>query len=140
MQIASIKELEGLRSCKKLVHLSLAQNPVSRLPDYRLCVINMIPSLRVLDFEKVTLKERNEAAKRFGTTAEKAAPVLVDVMRGAVAKNRREDEDDVEKRRAELMAAIQNAKSMEEIEILDQQVSALPPPRKRQNKATITDE
>uniref|UniRef100_M3ZGW7 Small nuclear ribonucleoprotein polypeptide A' n=1 Tax=Xiphophorus maculatus TaxID=8083 RepID=M3ZGW7_XIPMA len=44
---------------------SLLKNPVTNKKHYRLYVINKIPQIRVLDFQKVKLKERQEAEKMF---------------------------------------------------------------------------
>jgi U2 small nuclear ribonucleoprotein A' len=49
-----------------LTRLSLVGNAVTRLPDYRLYVIALLPRLRVLDFNKVKAQERLDALKRFG--------------------------------------------------------------------------
>jgi U2 small nuclear ribonucleoprotein A' len=45
--------------------LVLTNNLVTELPNYRLFVISKIPSLRLLDFQKVTAKERRQAAIEF---------------------------------------------------------------------------
>jgi U2 small nuclear ribonucleoprotein A' len=46
--------------------LSLLHNPVSRLADYRLYVIHLLPHLHSLDFAKVKPKEREAALMQFG--------------------------------------------------------------------------
>uniref|UniRef100_A0A8C9RWZ2 Small nuclear ribonucleoprotein polypeptide A' n=1 Tax=Scleropages formosus TaxID=113540 RepID=A0A8C9RWZ2_SCLFO len=58
-------DLDPLASIKTLTLLSLLRNPVTNKKHYRLYVINKIPQLRVLDFQKVKLKERQEAEKMF---------------------------------------------------------------------------
>ncbi|MEQ2218898.1 U2 small nuclear ribonucleoprotein A', partial [Xenoophorus captivus] len=58
-------DLDPLASVKTLTLLSLLKNPVTNKKHYRLYVINKIPQLRVLDFQKVKLKERQEAEKMF---------------------------------------------------------------------------
>ena len=62
-KIIDMQELTKLSSCKKLERLTLVNNMVTEQPGYRLFVIAHIPSLRVLDFEKVTKDERKEAEK-----------------------------------------------------------------------------
>jgi U2 small nuclear ribonucleoprotein A' len=52
-RIATLAEIDGLASCQALSMLSLLQNPVNRRKHYRLYVIHKIPSLRVLDFQKI---------------------------------------------------------------------------------------
>lgn len=71
-RIASLAEVEVLSSLKQLTLLSLLHNPVARKPNYRLFVIHRFPALRLLDFQKVTRKERLAAAKFFASKAGKA--------------------------------------------------------------------
>jgi U2 small nuclear ribonucleoprotein A' len=60
-KIADIQEVLKLSTCKKLQRLVLVNNLVTETPNYRLQVIAKIPTLRILDFEKVTKTERAEA-------------------------------------------------------------------------------
>lgn len=52
-KISELAELDKLANCKKLERLVLTNNLVTELPNYRLYAIHKIPSLRILDFEKV---------------------------------------------------------------------------------------
>ncbi|XP_047218509.1 U2 small nuclear ribonucleoprotein A' [Girardinichthys multiradiatus] len=63
--IQELGDLDLLASVKTLTLLSLLKNPVTNKKHYRLYVINKIPQIRVLDFQKVKLKERQEAEKMF---------------------------------------------------------------------------
>ncbi|KAF9904342.1 U2 snRNP complex subunit [Lobosporangium transversale] len=63
--ITELSDLDGLAGCKSLEVLSLLDNPVVKKKYYREWVIWKIPSIRVLDFEKVKKKERDEAKKLF---------------------------------------------------------------------------
>ncbi|KAF3687049.1 U2 small nuclear ribonucleoprotein A' [Channa argus] len=63
--IMELGDLDPLASVKTLTLLSLLRNPVTNKKHYRLYVINKIPQIRVLDFQKVKLKERQEAEKMF---------------------------------------------------------------------------
>uniref|UniRef100_A0A3Q4GEA4 Small nuclear ribonucleoprotein polypeptide A' n=1 Tax=Neolamprologus brichardi TaxID=32507 RepID=A0A3Q4GEA4_NEOBR len=63
--IQELGDLDPLASVKTLTLLSLLRNPVTNKKHYRLYVINKIPQIRVLDFQKVKLKERQEAEKMF---------------------------------------------------------------------------
>jgi len=51
-RFATLKELEALASLPTLIHLSLVDNPVTKVPNYRAFVIAMLPKLRVLDLEE----------------------------------------------------------------------------------------
>ncbi|KAG7239602.1 hypothetical protein INR49_028754 [Caranx melampygus] len=64
-----IRKLDGFPLLKRLKTLLMNNNriwnPVTNKKHYRLYVINKIPQIRVLDFQKVKLKERQEAEKMF---------------------------------------------------------------------------
>ncbi|KAK2945027.1 putative U2 small nuclear ribonucleoprotein A' [Blattamonas nauphoetae] len=49
-----------------ITHLVMEGNPISLLEEYRRTLIHFIPTLTVLDYQKVTQKERVEASKHFG--------------------------------------------------------------------------
>ncbi|TRY84284.1 hypothetical protein DNTS_013416, partial [Danionella cerebrum] len=63
--IQDLGDLDVLATVKSLTLLSLLRNPVTTKKHYRLYVISKIPQIRVLDFQKVKLKERQEAEKMF---------------------------------------------------------------------------
>jgi len=65
-KITELSELDNLSDCKKLLRLSLVNNLVTQVKNYRMCVISRIPSLRILDFQRIKKKERDEAAKLYG--------------------------------------------------------------------------
>ena len=59
------KQITPLMKLRHLEHLSLVQNPISATENYRLICIKLFPSLKYLDFQKVTMKERDEAKTIF---------------------------------------------------------------------------
>ncbi|KAI1306766.1 U2 small nuclear ribonucleoprotein A' [Mortierella claussenii] len=63
--LAELSDLDGLATCKLIGHLSLLDNPVSKKKYYREWVIWKLPGIRVLDFERVKKRERQEAKKLF---------------------------------------------------------------------------
>lgn len=63
--LSELGDLEPLIECKKLTHLSILDNPVTKKPHYRHYLIYKLPQLRVLDFNKVTLNEKKEANNLF---------------------------------------------------------------------------
>lgn len=65
-KINSMSEIDNIASCTDLIRLSLVDNLVTKIKHYRLYCIFKMPSLRVLDFHKVKLAERREAAALFG--------------------------------------------------------------------------
>ncbi|KAI8984359.1 leucine-rich repeat-domain-containing protein [Mycotypha africana] len=63
--IHELGDLEPLTELKQLTHLSVMDNPVTKKQHYRLYLIHKLPNLRVLDFNKVSLAERQKAAQMF---------------------------------------------------------------------------
>ena len=88
--LISMEQVEIIaKSCPNLVRLSLHGNIVSNLPNYRLYSIHLLPKLRVLDFQKVTEKERAEAQKLFGESAkETEAYKSIQKVENEYVKNR----------------------------------------------------
>ncbi|XP_060697444.1 centriolin isoform X3 [Hemiscyllium ocellatum] len=63
--ITSLQDVAKLKPLKELTSLTLANNPVARLPHYRLYVIYHLRSLNCLDGQLITIQERQEAHERF---------------------------------------------------------------------------
>ncbi|KAG2378362.1 hypothetical protein C9374_008505 [Naegleria lovaniensis] len=60
-------ELNGLKSFKKLKTISLLDNLVIKKENYRIYIIFLVPSIKVIDFVKVRKIERERAKHVFGT-------------------------------------------------------------------------
>ena len=71
-KISNLSEIDHLASVKRLENLSLLENAVAHRNNYRQYVIYKIPSVKMLDFRKVTQTEREAAAKFFKTAGGKA--------------------------------------------------------------------
>ncbi|KAK8119155.1 U2 small nuclear ribonucleoprotein A [Apiospora kogelbergensis] len=65
-----LADLDPLGTFANLMHLVLRDNPVTKKEHYRYWVLWRCPRVRFLDYQKVKLAERAEAAKLFGTTEE----------------------------------------------------------------------
>ena len=65
-KISDFEQIDNIASCQTLEKLYLLDNVVTKLKYYRLYVIYKLPKLRILDFQRVTKKEREEANKKFG--------------------------------------------------------------------------
>lgn len=63
--LQELGDLDGLASLKRIEHLSLMGNPVTHKPQYRAYIIYQLKSLRVLDFKRIKLAERQAAIKLF---------------------------------------------------------------------------
>jgi len=65
--VGDLHDLDVFTSLPKLRYLSLIANPVTKKEHYRAYVIHKVPQLRVLDFKRIRLAEREAAAKLFRT-------------------------------------------------------------------------
>lgn len=68
-RLSSLAELEPLSSLKHLKMLSLLGNAVAGVPQYRLYCAAAMPSLKWLDFQRITPAERERAAAAFPDAA-----------------------------------------------------------------------
>ncbi|XP_070562712.1 U2 small nuclear ribonucleoprotein A'-like [Ptychodera flava] len=118
-------DLDPLASIKTLRVLSLLRNPVTSKRHYRLYVINKIPQLQLLDFQKVKMKEREQAKKLF--KGQRGQQLVNDLGRrsktfvpggglSSAEKKGGPSQDDI----AAIREAIANAKTLEEAERLSQ--------------------
>ncbi|KAF8241805.1 L domain-like protein [Wilcoxina mikolae CBS 423.85] len=68
--LSELVDLAPLGKFKRLIHLSLLENPVTRKDHYRHWVIWKCPTIRFLDYQKVKDAERKRAMELFGTEME----------------------------------------------------------------------
>ncbi|MCL7021899.1 hypothetical protein MKW94_028913 [Papaver nudicaule] len=66
-RLVNLVEIDPLASLPKLQFLSLMDNNITKKPNYRLYVIYKLKQVRVLDYKKVKLKEREEAKLMFSS-------------------------------------------------------------------------
>lgn len=135
-RISNISEIVHLASAAKLESLSLLDNPVTLKAHYRTFVIHRIPTLKWLDFRKVTQTEREESAKFFKTAAGKAflAAVAQEVKivesggnvgnssNGAGANGANNSVVLSEEQKVLVKRAIENAVTREEIDNIERQL------------------
>ena len=71
--ISDFHEIEYLGTCNNLIKLWLKDNPISKVWDYRIQVIRLVPSLKYLDDEEITQDETDMAntGSFFGQNYEK---------------------------------------------------------------------
>jgi len=140
--IQELGDLDVLSGFTKLEHLSLIGNPVTHKNHYRLYMIYKIPQLRVLDFQRIRMKEKDEANALF--KGKKGAALRKELVKtsktfaigelpeAAVANGRRMPNGttaappvakSAEEVRA-IQAAIAQAKTLEEVAQLQQQLQA----------------
>lgn len=63
--LQELGDIDPLSTVKTLSSISLLRNPVATKKYYRLYVIHKLPTVRLIDFQKVKLREREAAAKMF---------------------------------------------------------------------------
>lgn len=72
-KIRKLESLQQLKEATSLTDLVLTGNEVTSLENYRPYVIFLVPSLKVLDFKRVTMKERQLAQQLFGEVKNRSA-------------------------------------------------------------------
>jgi U2 small nuclear ribonucleoprotein A' len=122
-RINNLNDILNLVPIKSLEVLSLLDNPVATKQYYRLFTIYNIPSLKLLDYKKVTKTERDEAEKLFNSSTGKAILSAVDnvtVSSASSKKNSKKTLTEYQKR--QISAAIEAAKTAEEIDRIESQI------------------
>ena len=118
-RISDLSEIDNLATLgESLVDLSLVDNPVVRRPNYRLYVIHKIPSLRLLDFRKVRMKERESAKRLFSSEEGKEMERRVQnaqTLKGEEEKKKGPTPEQLEAFRK----AIREAKTQKEVDFLE---------------------
>lgn len=126
-QLQELGDIDPLGKFPKLEVASFLGNPLTTKKHYRLYVIHRIPSLRLLDFKKIKMKEREEASKLFsGEEGRKLASEIgvrsktftpgAGINKNGVGNRKPLTPEEVEA----IKQAISKAKTLEEIERLNQ--------------------
>ncbi|KAK6732263.1 hypothetical protein RB195_016571 [Necator americanus] len=63
--ITELGDIDPLANCKKLEYITFIGNPITHKTNYRNYIIYKLPSVRVIDFKRVRLAEREAARKMF---------------------------------------------------------------------------
>jgi len=66
--VQELIDINPLSTVDTLTNVCFLRNPVATKPNYRLYLIHKIPQLRVIDFQRVRLKERKAAKALFSGT------------------------------------------------------------------------
>ena len=131
-QLSHHTDLAPLAQCRRLVWLDVSGCPLTRAADYRLRVLHVLPRLRVLDYNKVRAKERQDSERQYGVYApqveeskETGGAVQMEEERKEVRAEKRMTDKDMAAHMQQLIERIQQATSLEEITALEQQLAAL---------------
>ncbi|KAI8161854.1 putative serine/threonine-protein kinase VPS15 [Colletotrichum sp. SAR 10_86] len=124
--LAELADLDALAGFKRLTHLVLADNPVTKRENYRYWVVWRCPTVRFLDYGKVKEAEREKARELFGTAAEpsalaskimgiKSKTLEVSAANGAAAPSKLSRIKLTDKEKERLKEMIKKADSLQEI-------------------------
>lgn len=125
--LSELGDLDPLQGLTNLVQLSLVDNIVSNRQYYRQYIIHKIPSVRILDFRKVSAMERKQVRELFKGDG-------LNLLQELGKKSVVNDEEILKKKATPYMQpnqseqnrireAIKNAKTLNEIAILEQQLA-----------------
>lgn len=133
--LAELGDIVPLQTLPKLKALSLLDNPVAKLDNYRKFVIHTLPTVKILDFHKVKQTEVEEARaffasaegkaflERVAKTAEASASKVA--AAASAAKSRMTGQGGLSSEDEQrIKAAIANAKSLDEVNALEAQLKA----------------
>jgi U2 small nuclear ribonucleoprotein A' len=128
-KLVNLTDLDPLACLAKLTTLSLIGNPVTTRPHYRMYVIYKVPQLKTLDFQKIKLKEREEAARLFKSMTgmqviEQDESVRNEGKQFIPGQMKTAQEQLSSKQIQQIQMAIANAKTPEEVDRLEQQLKA----------------
>ncbi|KAK5972768.1 Small nuclear ribonucleoprotein polypeptide A' [Trichostrongylus colubriformis] len=122
--ITELGDIDPLANCKKLEYITFIGNPITHKANYRAYIIYKLPSVRVIDFKRIRLAEREAARKLFkGKKGQKnrdaikrstAAPSETDTAETQRVNGTSISAED----RAKIQSAIASARSLAEVEYL----------------------
>jgi U2 small nuclear ribonucleoprotein A' len=119
--LTNLKDIDPLHTVVSLRYLSCIENPIDRLPNYRLYVIHQLPFLKVLDFKKIKTHEREEAKQLFEGVGLKRKPGVSETIEEkeepGIQKRTKTGLSDAEVSR--IQKAIRQATSLEEVNRLE---------------------
>ncbi|WKX96581.1 hypothetical protein Q1695_012762 [Nippostrongylus brasiliensis] len=140
--ITELGDIDPLANCKKLEYITFIGNPITHKANYRAYIIYKLPSVRVIDFKRVRLAEREEARKTFkGKRGQKAreaikrsttAPAETENAELRVTSTSLTAED-----RAKIQSAIASARSLAEVEYLQSVLASGRIPEKGWNRQML---
>ncbi|CAP24511.1 Protein CBR-MOG-2 [Caenorhabditis briggsae] len=140
--LCELGDIEPLAECKKLEFVTFIGNPLTHKENYRLYIIYKLPSVRVIDFNRVRMIERDSAKKMFkGKSGKKARdaiqksvhtedPSEVEASSGASSGGQKLTDEDRDK----IKEAIRNAKSLSEVNYLQSILASGKIPEKGWNR------
>lgn len=130
-RISHLFEIDHISRIQSLEVLSLLENPVVMRPNYRLYAIFRIPSLKCLDFNKVTRQEREDATKLFKSSAGRAFLNVIEQEKqtstsangsAAIVAPKKVVAELTDQQKAQVKRAIEIATTKEQIDTIEYQL------------------
>ena len=122
--IEELGDVDCLASLSKLECLCLLDNPVTTKQHYRLYVIHKLPKVRLLDFRRIKLREREEAKALFKGKKGRQLEKEIGVRSKFSAKDLNKNKPTIKQLTAQeieaIKSAIAKASTLEEVERLNQ--------------------
>ena len=122
-KISHFSELKNLASfCSKTMqYLSFMDNPIAAKQHYRAYLIFSFPFLKLLDFTKITVKERQASMALFSSETGKKLLAAIESDSSAAGSESKQSIF-TEGQRRQLKEAIEKATSKEEIDLIEKQI------------------
>lgn len=126
-RLTNLSEIDHLATLEKLELLSLLDNPITEKLHYRLYCIHKIPTLKMLDFQKVKVQEREAAKALFSTVegADMVSSVSEEAKQLDAQKEASENGNKAQltaEQKAEISRAIEAASTKEEMDLIERQL------------------
>ena len=129
-KIRNLVDIDEIAKMKRLKCLIMKGNPVCAVENYRAyCIYKLNDGLKMLDYERIYAKEREQAKKMFGEDDGKAAKAKTFTVGKRGGRDEEEEEKEAKKTKkkpknnaaelAKIKAAIANATTLEEIAMLE---------------------
>ncbi|KAN0035220.1 hypothetical protein ACTA71_004481 [Dictyostelium dimigraforme] len=110
-----IRNIKGLFDLPVIEDLNLTGNPVTKQSNYRLIIIQNLPTLLILDEKKITATERNQA-REFDSNQTVKDPLKKNVGNDVDNEEEEEEEKIVEKKKEENKQTVNKVKYDESVE------------------------
>ncbi|CAI5442657.1 unnamed protein product [Caenorhabditis angaria] len=136
--ICELGDIDPLANCQKLEYVTFIGNPITHKDNYRLYIIFKLPTVRVIDFNRVKLSEREAAKKMFkGKSGKKARDSIQRSVHTEEAQSEKENSVGVQltsEDREKIKDAVKNAKSLAEVNYLQSILASGRVPEKGWNR------
>lgn len=112
--IDGFDNIKASTKCKTLLSINLSNNNIAKQPNYRIRLLNMIPSLTSIDGKRVNKIERKQSKK---VNENDKSTIL-----GQQGKSKEQTKDNTDKMIESLKKQLNNAETLEEIDRIEQEL------------------